>query len=110
MEFGSYIENYKKGILITGSRKRKGLAKTTGKVILPEVYSEINIHGDYVIASKRSDANWSFNDTLFSIDGKVILEGLYRRMTINDEEKTMTIETPTGLEFFEIETTKILKA
>ncbi|MGN1122318.1 MAG: WG repeat-containing protein [Eubacteriales bacterium] len=107
--FGSYMENYKKGLLITGSRKLKGLSKTTGEVILPEVYSEIHIHGDYVIASKRTASNRTIYDTLLSVDGRVILEGLYRRMNINSEEKTMTVETPTGLEFFEIETTKSLK-
>lgn len=110
MDSGFDIKNYNRGILITGKRKLKGLSKTNGEVILPEVYSEITIHGDYVIASKRTDANWTINDTLLTVDGKAILEGLYRRMNINSEEKTMTIETPTGLEFFEIETTKSLKA
>ncbi len=101
---------YKRGYVITGDKKCYGLSKTTGEVIIPEKFSEIVICGDYVIASIRNGGNWCFNDTLYSIDGTVILKGLYKNMTIDAEKRVLTVNTPNGLEYIDIITENALSS
>ncbi len=99
---------FKLGLIITGDSKRKGLSRTNREVVLPEIYSDIYLHGEFVIASERNACNWGIQDTLFTTDGAVVLEGLYRNMRIKEEEKLLTASTPTGFEVFKIITEKAL--
>ena len=102
--------SFRLGLIITGDSKLKGLSRINGEVILPEIYSDIYLHGEFVIASIRNDCNWGIQDTLFTIDGTVILEGLYRNMSIKENEKRITAFTPTGFEVFKIVTERPLSA
>ena len=96
-----HMDYYQKGYLIVGTRKLKGLSRTNGDVILPEIYTEITFYGDYVVASIRNDTNWTIRDTLFTIDGKLLMEGPYRHMHI-DNDGRLRAETPQGLVYFTI--------
>ena len=95
------LKYYKKGYLVVCSGELKGLSRTNGDVILPEIYSDISFCGDYVVASVRNNTNWIVRDTLFTIDGKPLLEGPYRRIRIK-EGGVLTAETPQGLVHFSI--------
>ena len=97
---------YHEGIIVTGKRKLQGLATVNGVEILPKVFTEIYLRGDFVIASKCTDSNRCINDTLYTTDGKVILAGLQRNMQLNPKMKRLTRETPNGMEVLEIETEK----
>ncbi|MEA5143534.1 MAG: WG repeat-containing protein [Oscillibacter sp.] len=94
------LELYKKGYIVTGERKLKGLATVAGEEILPQKYSEISVHDDFIIASERTDANWCICDTLFDFSGKPILKGAYRHMYYDKNDQTLTVETPYGTELF----------
>ncbi len=98
---GIYADYYHKGYLVTGSNKLKGWSRTDGTVILPEKYTEIYLHGNLLIASWRTDANWCIKDTLFTIDGNVLMEGPYRNMHLGDDGM-LDAETPQGKQFFRI--------
>ncbi len=95
------LDYYRRGYLITGSRKLKGLSKVSGETILPEVFTEITLKKDYVIASLRTSANWSIKDSLYALDGKLLMEGPYRNMYITGNG-LLSVETPTGVEHFVI--------
>ena len=94
------LELYKKGYIVTGERKLKGLATVAGEEILPQKYSEISVHDDFIIASERTDTNWCICDTLYDFGGKPILKGAYRHMYYDKNDQTLTVETPYGTELF----------
>jgi hypothetical protein len=96
-----HLDYYHKGYYITGSRKLKGLSKTDGTVILPEIYTDIYLHGELVIASLRTSANWCIRDTLFTLDGVLLMEGPYRRMHLGDDN-ILDVETPQGKQYYKI--------
>ncbi len=96
-----HLDYYHKGYYITGSRKLKGLSRTDGTVILPEIYTDIYLRGDLVIASLRTSTNWCIKDTLFTIDGVLLMEGPYRRMHIGDDGM-LDVETPQGKRYYKI--------
>ena len=100
----SEIELYQKGYVIKSSAPGlKGLSRITGEELIPEIYSEISVHGDLVVCSKRTDTNWCICDSLFTLNGEKVLEGAYRRIYIDDGTKTLTVETPLGEEFCSID-------
>lgn len=100
---------YRKGLIVTGSKKIHGLSRVDGTIILPDKYAEIYLHGCLAIASERTDANWCIRDSLFTTEGTLVLEGLLRSMHIDSKKYRMNVETPYGLEFFEIITDKCLE-
>ena len=99
--FGDTLALYRKGYTITGEKKQYGLATIDGIEILPQEYSQIITHEDFVIASKRNDSNWCIKDTLFVYDGTPILDGPYRNMFFDRHERVFTVETPYGKKYFE---------
>lgn len=88
-------EYYQKGYIISGARGEKGLFKTNGDVILPPIYSEIKLHGRFAIASERTIGNWCIKDSLFTIDGSLLMEGAYRNMRF-EEDDVLSADTPLG--------------
>lgn len=100
---------YRKGLIVTGSKKIHGLSRVDGTVILPDKYTEIYLHGCFAIASERTDTNWCIRDSLFTTEGTLVLEGLLRSMHIDSKKHRINVETPNGLEFFEIVTEKCLE-
>ncbi len=90
-------------LLIIWKDGKCGLIDGNKNVIIPEVYSEIYLNGDFVIASNRANGNWCLNDSLFTIDGELIMSGTLRNMHIDFKKKRMSVETPTGVEVFELE-------
>ena len=102
LDRGADFGLYKKGYMITGKDKRKGLTRVSGEVILPEIYSDIHIYGDILIASERNKNNWCIKDTLFTLDGRPLLKGPYRHMTIDNKRHTLSFESPLGQEFCQI--------
>ena len=67
------------------------------------------VHGCFAIASERTDTNWCIRDSLFTTEGTLVLEGLLRSMHIDAKKHRINVETPNGLEFFEIVTEKCLE-
>ena len=104
-----HLDYYKKGYLISGSTKLKGLKKTSGETILPEVYSELSLHENYVVASMRTETNWCVKDTLFLLDGTPLMEGPYRHIYIGEGE-SLTAETPQGLIHYRISSKAVQNA
>lgn len=99
-EFVLYSDHCDKGLMLVGSKKLKGLSSVDGRVILPQVFSDITIKGDFVIGSQQTDGNWRVCDTLFFIDGTPVLSGPYRNIHL--DHNTITAETPLGKEHYEI--------
>lgn len=95
---------YKKGFVISEREKLQGLTKLPDQVIIPEIYSDLSPHGELIIASQNASGNWCLKDSLFTIDGELIMSGVLKNMRFDSKSKTMSVETPTGVEFFEIET------
>ncbi|MBQ9882450.1 MAG: hypothetical protein IJM42_07580 [Synergistes sp.] len=81
------------------------MSKTTGEVILPQIYSEIRFCGDLIVASINTTGNWNIKDSLFTSEGDVLLEGPFRNIRVNEKDNTLTVETPEGLEHCVIEHT-----
>ena len=104
-----HLDYYKKGYLITGLTKLKGLKKTSGETILPEVYSDLSLHENYVVASMRTETNWCVKDTLFLLDGTPLMEGPYRHIYLG-ENGSLTAETPQGLIHYRISSKAAQKA
>ncbi len=55
-----------------------------------------------MIASEQTDGNRSLRDRLYTIDGKPLLTGLQRGISINEQENTLSMETPGGRVFCRI--------
>ena len=96
------LELYQKGYIITGERKQRGFATVDGVEILPQKYADIVVYDDFVIASERNDTNWCICDTLYAYDGTPIIQGAYRRMYYDRNNRELTLETPRGVECFEL--------
>lgn len=95
------VKNYNRGFLKTEKHKLYGVSKTDGTVIIPEKYSKIEIYEHFLLASNRTDTNSSFNDTLFTLDGRPILQGAFRNIRVNEKTHTITVDTPQGTEHLE---------
>ena len=102
LESNSDFALYNKGYMITGRDKRKGMARVSGEAILPEIYSDIHVYGDILVASERISGNWCIRDTLFALDGQPLLKGPYRHITIDGKRGTLSFESPLGHEYCRI--------
>ena len=102
LENGTDFALYKKGYMITGKKKRKGLARVSGEAILPEIYANIRFYGDILVASEQNKNNWCIRDTLFTLDGRPLLQGPYRRISIDEKRGTLSFESPLGHEYCRI--------
>ena len=83
--------------------KQYGLTTVDGVEVLPQEYSEIITHDAFIIASKRNNANWCIQDTLFTYNGTVILDGPCRGMFYDRHKQIFTVETPYGTKHFNVE-------
>lgn len=99
----SDIELYKKGYVLSGTPKCRGLSKLSGEVIIPEMYTEVVPYKDCILASKNMDGNWCIWDYLYTYEGNVILAGMYRNIYYDRKEDLLSFETPTGKEYAKIE-------
>lgn len=96
------LEKYKRGFIVTEAGGKQGLSKVNGEEIIPTKYSEIKICGDFVIASQTTETHWCICDSLFTINGTLLLEGTYRHISINEKYDKIRFETPMGVEHCEI--------
>ena len=96
------VAYYQRGYLVTGTRKTNGLSRANGEVILPQIYSNIELVGDLAVASEQTDSNWCIRDSVFTLEGVPVLEGALRNIRISEKEKRLTVETPCGIEYCEI--------
>ena len=94
---------FKKGLVISENEELQGLTTLSGQVVIPEIYSNLFVHGDLIIASEHTNGGWCVRDSLFTMDGKLILSGALKNIHIDLKTKKMSVETPTGVEFFEVE-------
>jgi hypothetical protein len=99
-EDSSHINYYQRGFVVTGTKGKFGLSARDGKVILPERYRDITIKDDFIIASRRNDANWNIIDELYLLDGTPVFTDVYRKISINGDQ--VTRETPRGVEHYRI--------
>lgn len=94
------LELYQKGYFVTGKRNQYGFSSIGGREILPPRYSELSIYDDFLIASERTDANWTIRDTLFDYNGTPLLPGCYRNMSFDKKRNVLHAGTPFGTEHF----------
>lgn len=94
------IELYRKGYVITDDDgKQYGLSKIDGTVILPPKFYWISIEDNFLIARGKEARGVHLNDTLYTFGGgKLILQGAYRRISVDSENHTITLDTPNGTE------------
>jgi len=93
----------RKTLVSIGADGRCGLKTPDGRTVIPNVYRNIDIHGKLAVASNKARGGFSINDTLFTLDGEVIISGAIRNLRIFPEKMQMSVETPRGEEFFKIE-------
>ncbi len=98
------VEYYMKGYLITGTQRTYGLSSTDGRTIIPHIYSDIYFKENFIIASEQNDRNWHLRDSLYTIDGKLLLSGVQRNIAFNEKDHTLTMETPLGILYCRIYT------
>lgn len=99
-EDSSHIRYYQCGYVVTGTKGKFGLATRDGKIILPERYRKIIINDDFIIASNKTDTNWSIVSELYLLDGTPVFTDTYRNVSIDGDR--LTRETPLGLEHYRI--------
>lgn len=104
MASSSSLEFYRQGLLVTGYVRRLGLSTLSGQKILPEAYDKITLNGSYILASQQTDGSWTVQDTLLTLDGTVLLAGMYRHIRIEKDGKRLTAETPEGLTVYRLTT------
>lgn len=96
-----HISYYEKGYIVTGIKSKYGLSKLDGTILLEEKYTDITIDDGFIIASLRTQANWSVRDEIFYMDGTPVFKDIYRRVNIHNGE--LTRETPFGIEHYRVE-------
>lgn len=89
-----------KGLIKTTVKKRYGVRTVTDEEVLPPIYNAISYHEGLIVASMKTDGNWSINDTLFTADGRLIMQGPYRNLDMKDGY--ISVETPLGEEVYEL--------
>jgi len=94
------LKLYRKGYVISGEYQKLGVSTLDGRIIVPEAYTQITAHENFVIASNRISGNWCIGDTLYAYDGTPILRGPYRKMLYYRDSQQLTVETPYGIEHF----------
>ena len=97
--------SYERSCYITCTEDLKGLSKTTGEIVLPQIYSEIRFCRDLIVAAIKNTSNWNIKNSLFTSEGEPLLEGAFRNIRINEKDNTLTVETPEGIEHCVIEHT-----
>ena len=100
----SHVDYYEQGYVVTGAKGNYGLVTLDGKEILPQKYSDITIKDGFIIARIQTRGNWTVRDELYLEDGTLILDGIYRKVSIKNN--TLSLETPAGQEFYQIKTNK----
>ena len=57
----------------------------------------------------RTETNWCVKDTLFLLDGTLLMEGPYRHIYLGEND-SLTAETPQGLKHYRISSKAAQKA
>ncbi len=97
------IALYKKGYLVSGERKSKGLRSLSGEMIIPEKYSDLYYKDPFLVAVERTEGNWRVKETLLLLSGKTVLEGLIKDINIDKSSNYITVKTPLGEEVLQIQ-------